>query len=339
MRVLQWHHNALSAYHLVVFLVMFIASVMVTSTAHGTITETYNASNAAFTLNFYGTGDSLASTDFPVAGTWTAEQISSVEAAISVWASRIGNKPGRMMNLGFVWSDMGSYYLGGSVPLHMYPSSGPTSAQMVEYVWRDGGTGTAEIPNRWWEGNDAFFYFNSTPTNWVFNNYQSNSGTYDFCGVVAHEFGHSLGFGSTCKMWWDGDTTFGEVSTWDTLLRDSSGRIAVMGSGDFTFTDGGVTFNGEHAMAANGGEPIKIYSPPIFSDSSLNHLDESTYPWALMTTYCSVGASQPTTLEWAMMQDLGWTVVPEPSTFCLLAATGIVFGVWRCRRYLSRRML
>jgi hypothetical protein len=288
----------------------------ISSTAHGTIIENYTAGSANFTLNFYGTGDAISYSQFPVSGTWTEEQVSDVKSCISTWASRIGNTPGRAINIGFVCCDMGSDLLGANSPLITSPNR-----SMLEYVWRDGGTEIRDIQNTWYEGNDAFIYLNST-ANWTYGGSTATSGTYDFQNVVAHELGHSLGFHSSYKTMY-GYSKFGTLTAWDTLLRDSSDRIAVTGSNNFTVNDGGVVFVGENAMAANGGEPVKIYSPSVFSNTSgsMCHLDEAAYSWALMSSSDSTDeSSRPSELEWAMMEDMGWNVlpVPEPSTFIML---------------------
>jgi hypothetical protein len=105
--------------------------------------------------------------------------------------------------------------------------------------------------------------------------------------------------------------------------------------GNFNETDNPVYFDGAAAKAANGGSDVAIYAPTTYSSgSSLSHLDESTFPNALMSPSIGLGQEirQPTSLEWAMMTDMGWQIVPEPGTVGMLLGLLATWLFWRWRR-------
>jgi hypothetical protein len=102
--------------------------------------------------------------------------------------------------------------------------------------------------------------------------------------------------------------------------------------GNFNQTDNPVYFVGTNSTAANGGNSVEIYAPTTFSSgSSLVHLNTATYPNALMKHAIAAGTMvrAPSDLEWAMMRDMGWNIVPEPGTLVLLPAA---FGIFLIRR-------
>ncbi|MCA9220239.1 MAG: hypothetical protein KDA71_07910, partial [Planctomycetales bacterium] len=167
-----------------------------------------------------------------------------------------------------------------------------------------------------------------------------NNGEIDFQSLVIHELTHLMGFASDVQengadLW---DSGLGNPSVWqpfDQFLSDNAGsrfinpanqhRInvpawqsaATGGTADNT----GVFFNGTNAVAANGGNPVPIYSPGTWEEgSSGSHIRiiDPTYTDAthLMVPFIRDGqvARRWNPVEAAMMRDIGYDIVmPEPA--------------------------
>lgn len=190
---------------------------------------------------------------------------------------------------------------------------------------------------------------------WNFADFSWELGTafdpnqYDFFSTAVHELLHALGFGSDIAQNGDdpvtGDPT-GNWSPFDKFVADSTGDIidntsfvldqvrwdvaSVAGGACGT----GLIFNGPNTMAANGGNPVEIYSVSPWEDgSSGSHLDDNCYNGTYMmeaATGTGLGIRQLSALEIGMMQDMGYTQfgvttppppgqVPAPPIIYLLA--------------------
>jgi len=150
-------------------------------------------------------------------------------------------------------------------------------------------------------------------------------GQYDLQSVVTHELGHGLGFIGSLD-----DDTAG-VGSWgggtsspvgiDNFVIDGAGRqvdhtyanhTTALGS-VLSGSSGALRFSGAHAKAANSNVAPLLYTPTPFSPaSSIDHLDEATYPAgtanALMTPILNDGevVRDPGPIVRGMMQDIGW---------------------------------
>ncbi len=159
-----------------------------------------------------------------------------------------------------------------------------------------------------------------------------NSGAdIDFVTVALHEVAHGLGFDSETRS--DGTWPLGNPSVWDRRLvdgegalftdQDAPGRAAALTSGDLFFA-------GPRANRVNGGS-IRLFAPGIFTPgSSVTHLDPTVYSGELMSPFYSGANHTPGHLTLAILDDLGWSVVPEPTTLVLFA--GGLTGLVRRRR-------
>jgi hypothetical protein len=296
--------------------VVFLAAALAPSSLFAEIiTRNYGP----FTVNFYGVGNSFD--NYNGAQAWTEEQMTSVGASIAAWDANIGNTAGRQIKLDVIWTSLGSGILGGSYST----TSNNTTTTLYnnpERIWREGWTGTTIYDTR---------IVLATGFSWNYGAANPSSGQYDFRSVMTHELGHSLGFDSSYGL--GGNDRFGSyLTTWDKHLKDSAGVVPAPNSrgqgGNFNQTDDPVYFVGTFANAANGGNAVEIYAPTTFSEgSSLVHLNTSTYPNALMKHAIAAGTMvrAPSDLEWAMMRDMGWNIVPEPGTLVLLfAAVGVL---------------
>jgi hypothetical protein len=178
---------------------------------------------------------------------------------------------------------------------------------------------------------------------------------YDFYSTLFHEFTHTLGFISSIGE--NGDPVYG---TWDSgswnrfdgFIVDNQGN-RIIDKSDHSLdlvtwyiesTGGaspaaGLFFDGAHAMAENGGQPVGLYTPELWNEgSSVSHLDDDNPALAgmMMLSASDTGpyARDYSAVEVGMLADLGYAAaVPEPETYAmLLAGMGVVGWVARRRR-------
>lgn len=298
-----------------------------------------------WTVSFYGSGETNAYETGEQ--NWTAEQIADVGAAINAWQQYVGNVPGRPIYLHAFWTEMGTaganqYILGGSASYRI--SDGTQTWQLGEYVWKEG-----DDPGTTPYGFDTIITYDITAgsASWNFGSSNPDAGEVDFRSVVAHEIGHSVGFDTSYDHDYDDwgwfSTNYGGLTDYDRNLVDSLGNHPENGSsgtpGDFNELDNPVYWDGDAAMAWNDNALVAIYAPATWvPGSSLSHLDETTFPNALMSPSIATGQMirEPGELELAMMKDMGWTVVPEPATAMLVVLGGTILARRRFRRAAGR---
>lgn len=179
------------------------------------------------------------------------------------------------------------------------------------------------------------------------------SGQYDFYSTVFHEFTHAIGFSSSIGQ--NGEPAFGAGnlawSEYDRFLGDKNGTMMI--NPDYTLNQAawdaasvggaspaeGMFFYGANAMAANGGNPVGLYSPTTWEGgSSVSHLDtDNPALEAMMMTHAGPDGPSPrvfSAVEVGVLTDLGYTAVvavPEPETYAMLLA-GLGMVGWQVRR-------
>lgn len=165
---------------------------------------------------------------------------------------------------------------------------------------------------------------------------------YDFQSTAMHELIHTLGFLTYVDQ--AGSNTGRSWTVFDSYLVTSNGT-AVIGGGytwntaynpNLTGGNGGLYFGGSNAVAAYGGL-VPLFTPSSWdAGSSLSHLNDSTFSGAnrkLMNSRVSLGPGIRviSPLEIAILQDLGYNVVPGPGASAWMFV-GLVFVRRRPRR-------
>jgi PEP-CTERM motif len=283
-----------------------------------------------FNLNFYNTGDTNGSATGE--GNWTAEQMTDVAASTGAWSGGINNVAGRQIEVDLFWRELDYLHeavLGSSASYRI--ADGTTIWNVGEYVWKE-----EDDPGSTAGGFDTIIQYDITAADlaWNFGADAPASGEIDFRSVVTHELGHSLGWSSSYDSDYDDwgwfGTSYAGLTDWDKNLVDSAGNRPDSGTsgtpGDFNQTDNPVFFDGANASALYGGT-VPIYAPdPYAPGSSLSHVDEGFLGDLLMSP--SIGTMEllrdVSDLEWAMMMDMGWNIVPEPATLALLGLGGLL---------------
>jgi hypothetical protein len=150
-----------------------------------------------------------------------------------------------------------------------------------------------------------------------------------------HELIHTLGFLTYVDQ--AGSNTGRSWTVFDSYLVTSNGT-AVIGSDyswntaynpNLTGGNGGLYFGGSNAVAAYGGL-VPLFTPSSWAaGSSLSHLNNYTFAGAnrkLMTSRVSLGPGIRviSPVEIAILQDLGYNVVPGPGVAAWMFV-GLVF--------------
>lgn len=177
--------------------------------------------------------------------------------------------------------------------------------------------------------------------NWGLGTGAPGSTFYSWQSVVMHEVLHSMGFydgigavntGSGTAAWENpGPTIFDTFSyvgssggtQFSTLSTDQNRYTAVVGNNMF--------WTGANAVAANGGNPVKLFAPTTYeAGSTYSHIDPLlTGAGGLLFPALgdNIFYAGPTAVERGIMKDIGWGVsaIPEPSTVALIVG-GVAMG-------------
>ena len=150
---------------------------------------------------------------------------------------------------------------------------------------------------------------------------------YDFTSTAIHELLHTFGFLSYVDR--AGANNFRDWTEFDRFIVTSD-EVPVIGSNfrwntaynsNLTGGNRGLYFGGSHAVAANGGQLVQLYTPsPWESGSSVSHLDDDTFTGSnsqLMNALSDTGKGVRTLspIELGVLTDLGYTVVSQSGAF------------------------
>ena len=317
------------------------------------------SSRAAVTFNFDTTGSPVP---VPADALTAATNSGNI---ISAALTNIGITTTTTIDVQLHFNNLGAGVLGAATPV--YPAAAPGSNGINWHVvpWSkikglgDANGSSADIQV---EMNSIFsWYYDFDPGDTT----QANPGNpitgsqSDFHSTMIHELVHSIGWlesmdqngnpGSGQNSWgvydqWVGDHTSTFLNT-TTFALDTTGFMNNVEGGTGTQPPSpstGLYFHGTHVQAANGGNPVPLYSPTIYQGgSSVSHWDTDYFQggnnpsnpndFSLMNHAGSSGAEGVVrsfnNLDIAMLQDI--FQVPEPNSALLVLIGGALMFVRR----------
>lgn len=299
--------------------------LLLAAAATAVVVESYGP----FDIHYYGAGEVWNVGGVTNKSEWVDTQKADLRSAIDEWNRVIKNVNGRQIKLHVFWDEMSAGTLGGSASALWANYNRIWTGS--EAAWRDGNTSSSVT----W---DTYVVYNSNYS-WNFGSGAPGFSSYDFRSVALHEIGHSLGWVTSYDPDYD-DFGYGGygLTAFESFLVDGSGNSPFNGTagapGNFNELDNPVYFSGAKAAAIYGG-PVPIYAPENYSPgSSLSHLDTTTFSDYTMSHAIANGAMKRTLsdLEIAMMSDMGWDVIPEPSPVMLVTFV-CTAAFWIRRRF------
>lgn len=283
--------------------------------------------------------------------TWTPESSSRPAQVDTVWSAVVDyytntflqSYAGETWNITVSWKD-----LGGSAVANAGPEGVLTSGATLLSLGADAGrvrTGVAysgTLANHLAKstivsGTNITLNLNSSLSNWDFSTTTKTEGFESLYTTAIHEVGHGLGFLSFIDST-NGEFYDGQASIFDYYLSQG-GTESLVGMTDSerlaAITSDNIFWTGANAVAAQGSA-FKIYAPTTYEDgSSMSHLDFSVSGSESLIMFPSDSSSPSnfsySATELGMWKDLGYDLVPEPSSTCLLLMSGSLLVFLSCR--------
>jgi hypothetical protein len=247
-------------------------------------------------------------------------------AAAHIWGNTLQSSV--PITISACWADLGSSstlgYSGGG-PLHR-----DFSGALRPNTWY-----TASLANALHGSDlkasefDMYITYNQN-FNWYYGTDGNTPATHmDLMTVVMHEICHGLNFSGSMRFdsdtgtgSWGGGTGYPNI--YDVFIKDGAGSSLidyVSGSTALgtALTSENLWFHGSMAMAANGGQRVKMYAPSEWrSGSSYSHLDYDTFNNTsnqLMVWAVSAGESvhDPGLITKGLLRDIGWQAAAPPA--------------------------
>ena len=245
-------------------------------------------------------------------------------AAANVWANILNSDVPITINA--CWANLGSSsilgYSGGGTSSRDFTGATRTntwySASLANAL-----NGSDLVPSNF----DMHITYNTNFSWYYGTDGNTPASQYDLMTVVLHEICHGLNFSGSMRY-------SGGIGYWgsypniyDVFMKDGSGT-QLIDTGTFpkysialgsALTSNDIWFHGTQAMAANGGQRVKMYTPSTWSSgSSYSHLDYNTFNGTsnqLMVFSVSAGESvhDPGGVTKGLLRDLGW---PTSTSTC-----------------------
>jgi hypothetical protein len=203
---------------------------------------------------------------------------------------------------------------------------------------------------------DGHINFDLSSTSWELDAKRPvQAGMYDYYSTSYHEFTHAIGWADSIHFG-DGGDPFdgagrrsssrpGEWLRYDKFIARFDGvRLIDEYSFENSFSDvyadlategssaegKGLFFDGPHAVAANGGQLVGLFTPDFLQPgSSVSHLDDENLAYAdmlmLAATSDGDGPRKYSSIELAILKDLGYLEIAQISSIVPLPASIFMF--------------
>ena len=296
-----------------------------------------------FEISYFGNGDSDSVWGYTSSLDWTNEMKSGVERSLNYWNSVITTQSASTIKIACLWdASLDSGALGGAESEYYYNGATGVTLTATEAIWRD-GISESDVSDFTYSNyaatvllsTTASFYYGESVSEITYNQW-------DFQSMFTHEIGHAMGINSSCgSNGWEKslELSYGtksedvlQASTFDTLLvtKDESGNYnrVITESSEKTILDtvqleaAAYSTGTEYALALDEAgtlSNLRVYNPSGFEEgSSMSHFDSAD---ALMYKSLNNGEIRRELLddELLLLSAMGWSVIPEPSAFGLLA--------------------
>ena len=252
--------------------------------------------------------------------TFPDEAKAAFNGAANIWASILQSSV--PITISACWANLGSSstlgYSGGG-PSHRNFTGAPLANTWYMGSLANALAGSDLAPS----SSDMYITYNLNFPWYYGTDGKTPKGEYDLMSVVLHEIAHGLNFSGSMTYLvrlgsWGYTTGYPDI--YDTFMRDGAGNqlinTGVYGNPSIALgnalTSDDIWFHGSNAMAANGGQRVKIYAPSTWSSgSSYAHLDYNTFNNTanqLMVYAISEGESihDPGPVTKGLLKDLGW---------------------------------
>jgi hypothetical protein len=276
----------------------------------------YDARTAAFKISYVANGDQdlwgTGCQSFPSAAR------DALNTAANIWANLLHSST--PITIRACWSDLGAYsqtlgYSGGGSYLRDFSGATRRNTWYVSSL-ANALYGKDIITSEY----DMHITFNSNLPGVYHWNYSTDgkvdSDEYDFLTVALHEICHGLGFSGSM----DGTSAWGIEGypfIYDVFTRDTFGTRLIDYDELYPYTllealtSGRVYFHGSHAMAANGGKRVELFTPDNWmAGSSYSHLgmNFNQTPNELMVYMLSRADAihNPGPVTLGLLKDIGW---------------------------------
>jgi hypothetical protein len=254
-------------------------------------------------------------------GAWPSEAKAAVHYALSIWAAEVQSPVS--MAIEACWTPLEGSVLGAGGPaVFVRDFAGAPRSETWYPVALANALAGEDLNGTGPGSHELNLVINGAFAGW----YYGLDGVvpysrHDLVTAVLHELCHGLGFISSMNAagsvgtWGLGSSTYPVIL--DHFLQNGTGqKLLSFTNGSTALRDqllgrgGGVYFSGARTNAANGGVPVRMYSPSTWQPgSSISHLDAQYQggPNALMTTTLWNGQAvhDPGPLTRGIMHDIG----------------------------------
>ncbi len=245
----------------------------------------------------------------------TSTQLGSITSAFDVWTDVITAAPTRDIRVSFIWVDDDSFLAAAGGNYAATSSASPVWQNSLEVIWKNGGI--CDVGSAY-----DIYIMASAPEFGSFNfSDMLDPDKYDFQTIMTHEVGHAMGFISACDNDPPENWDEGYYTAWDLLMKNDQGLSP--NEPGFEYAPGDI-----YTVGSDG---LVVYNPdPSEGGSSMSHIDEDSDPNALMRPTINPGERYGLSAkEVSLLREMGWSVIPEPSSSLLLVSA---FGLSLFRR-------